>query len=92
MENNSTNCPHCQTPMKKWLPPAESGWDPRFQYICFNDDCPYYARGWEWMKSQYQQAASYRHRYDPETGESGPIAVWSPDALRDRLVDEGGQE
>jgi len=72
--------------MSKWRPPVEAGWGTHAHYVCFNDECPYYVKGWEWMNSQYQQNVSYRHRLDPKTGNAGPIPVWSPSALRDRIV------
>jgi len=81
-------CPHCGEKMNKWRPPIEAGWGAHPHYVCFNDDCPYYVKGWEWMNSQYQQNVSYRHRLDPETGIAGPIPVWSPSALRDRIVED----
>ncbi len=80
-------CPHCGQEMLKWQPPVEAGWGTHPHQVCFNDDCPYYIKGWEWMENEFQQKVSYRHRYDPETGETGPIPVWSPTALRDRIVD-----
>jgi len=39
------------------------------------------------MKQTYSVAASYRYRVDPETSEVSPLAVWSPLALRDRIVE-----
>ena len=64
-EKKDTICPYCNKPMSKWIPHMESGWDMEIQYVCFNDECPYYIKGWEWMREQYSQKASYRFRYDP---------------------------
>ena len=80
-------CPHCGSEMKKWATPDGSTWISEYMYICFNDECPYYVRGWQWMWEQNQVTASYRHKYDPVTGEKGPIPVWSPTALKSGIID-----
>lgn len=41
------------------------------------------------MESHYSVKASYRFRFDPETGERGPLPVWSKEALRSGIMSEG---
>ena len=80
-------CPHCGDPLQAFELPEQGGWDSPFHVACFNDDCPYYTRGWEWMESQYGVRASYRFRIDPATGVASPLAVWSRDAIKNRILD-----
>ena len=80
-------CPHCSQEMKKWKVPIASTWANEFFYVCFNDECPYFVQGWEHMWEQQATKASYRCRLDPDTGEHGPVPVWSYDALKDDIID-----
>ena len=82
-------CPHCGHEMLRWYTPPDSTWGTPYQYVCFNDECSYYVRGWDWMEKTYNKKASYRHRFDPFNNESGPVPVWSPTALRGRIIPEG---
>lgn len=80
-------CPHCEHALVPFALPEAGGWDTPFQLACFNDDCPYYVRGWTWMEEHYGVRSSYRHRLDPASGTTSPLPVWSPTAIRDRILE-----
>ena len=88
MEAPCPLCVHCGSPMVRWATPQASSWGGQIQFVCFNDSCPYFVGGWAWMESRFSVAASYRYRLDPVTGERGPLAVWSPTACRDGIVED----
>jgi len=39
------------------------------------------------MERRFGVKAGYRYRLDPETGQAQPLPVWSPKALKDRILD-----
>jgi hypothetical protein len=79
-------CPHCEAGLQAFELPEAGGWDQKYHLACFNNDCPYYRRGWDWMLDHYNAKVSYRYRLDPESGKDSPIAVWSETALVDRII------
>jgi hypothetical protein len=83
-------CPYCGDQLLRWANP--DSWDSEFQLVCFNDECDYFVRGWTWMIDHYNVNASYRFRLDPTTGETGPLPVWSPSALRTNIIPENLEE
>jgi hypothetical protein len=78
--------------MPRWANPQGSSWGGDFQFVCFNDACPYFVRGWAWMEGRYGVHASYRYRLDPETGESGPLPVWAGCDFRGSIIPENQEE
>jgi hypothetical protein len=84
----SYTCPHCGERLLPWRSPDLTSWGGNVLYVCFNDDCSYFREGWEWMSSQFNVKASYRHRFDPQTGASGPLPVWNRDALKDQIAQD----
>ncbi len=82
-------CPHCEGKLDPVEMPAGSGWDGQIHWVCFNNDCSYYRKGWDWMWEQYRVRRSNRFRItNRETGKSSPLSVWSDDAVRDFIVEE----
>jgi hypothetical protein len=81
-------CPHCGSRLKKWLVPEGATWNEEFFFVCFNNACSYYRRGWDWMMKQYGQTASYRYVLNPFTGATLQIPVWSDEATREMIVEE----
>ncbi|MBW1695191.1 MAG: ogr/Delta-like zinc finger family protein [Deltaproteobacteria bacterium] len=79
-------CPHCHQEMKKWRVPIGSTWAHDFFYVCFNDGCPYFVKGWEHMWKNQAIRASYRCKMDPETNKCSPLPVWSYDALKNDII------
>jgi hypothetical protein len=86
-------CTYCGSPMKKWHTPqvpfgGSTTWTSEFLYICFNDECPYFVNGWDWMWNNYHRSVSYRHMFDPGTGKTSPIPVKSYDSLKEGIIEE----
>lgn len=83
-------CPHCDQELSKWEVPDNpfcQTWDNDYMYICFNDECPYYVRGWDKMYRDTLQGMSYRLMYNPEKDRCMPIPVPSPHALKDGIIE-----
>lgn len=80
-----TTCPHCGATLSR-LGLDELTFGHPYDLVCFDDECPYFLRGWMWMEQQYGVRASYRYRVDAASGSESPIPVWSFEALRDGIL------
>jgi SAM-dependent methyltransferase len=83
-------CPYCGEKLRKWAVPDNPfacAWDNDFMYICFNDACPYYVRGWDVMHKEGTGGVSYRLMYNPEKDRCLPVPVPTPKALKEGIID-----
>jgi hypothetical protein len=78
-EASTATCPHCGAQLTP-LGLPEAFFEYAHDLACFNDDCPYYVRGWTWMEQQYGVRSSYRYRIDPQSGRASPLTAWAPRA------------
>lgn len=84
------HCPYCGERLRKWAVPENPfacTWDNDFMYICFNDACPYYVRGWDVMHREGSCGVSYRLMYNPEKDRCLPVPVPTPKALREGIIE-----
>ncbi|MFC1731977.1 ogr/Delta-like zinc finger family protein [candidate division KSB1 bacterium] len=86
MSDKKRVCPYCDGNLLKWQSPPESSWGGEILAVCFNDECPYYVRGWKWMMEKFQQNASYRYCVNLKNGREYPLPVWSKNAHKDFIV------
>jgi hypothetical protein len=92
LEMEKPTCPHCQEQMSIWeVPPINVGdglgWGTPFLFMCFNDDCPLYASGWDNMMENYAHRASYRCINFPGTEQFELIPVFSPVGAKGQIID-----
>ncbi len=76
-------CPHCDTEMTLWEVPSINfsdglGWQTPYLFICFNDDCSSYKKGWEHLQETMEAPASYRCIQEPGTTNFEYMPVFSP--------------
>jgi SAM-dependent methyltransferase len=84
------SCPYCGEKLRKWAVPDNPfacTWDNDFMYICFNDECPYFVRGWDVMFKEGNCGVSYRLMYNPEKDRCLPVPVPTPNALKAGIID-----
>jgi hypothetical protein len=86
-EESGKTCPHCGSQLAAFALP-DVLFDHEYDLACFNDECPYYVRGWAWMEQQFGVKASYRYRIDMQNGRASPISVWSSTQLRDKIMSD----
>ncbi len=87
------HCPHCKTEMTLWEVPVINfsdglGWGTPYLFICFNDECSSYKKGWDHMKDTMEAPASYRCINEPGCDNFEYMPVFSPLGATGGMVDE----
>lgn len=82
MAEERPRCPVCNQEMEIWeVPPITFsdglGWGTPYLFVCFNNECPTYVRGWEHIESNYGYRASYRNVCYPFTNKFETMPVFS---------------
>ena len=78
------DCPHCTRKMIEYNVPPVSfadglGWGTDFLWICPNDECPIFKRGFEHTLANYGQTSSLRAIIQPDNGEAAVVPALSLD-------------
>jgi hypothetical protein len=93
MAQEKPECPKCGKEMSLWeVPPVNFsdglGWGTPYLYVCFNDECPTYQQGWNNLKENYAQTASYRQICYPGTRQFELMPVFSPMGGQGQIIDD----
>jgi hypothetical protein len=83
LKMDKPHCPHCETDMTLWeVPPINFsdglGWGTPYLFVCFNDECPSYKKGWEHLVETMEAPASYRCYVEPGADNFEYMPVFSP--------------
>ncbi|MEE8551744.1 MAG: zinc ribbon domain-containing protein, partial [Desulfobacterales bacterium] len=93
LAHEKPQCPHCNTEMSLWETPPFSfsdglGWGAPYLFVCFNDECPLYVRGWDNIQENYAYNASHRCMCYPGEKNFECIPVFSPMGGTGQIIDE----
>jgi hypothetical protein len=85
-------CPHCQARLSCCeTPPFHIGdglgWGCDVMFVCLNDECPIYTKGWQHIEEQYGHAGSYRYMLLPGEKKGEVLMVGSQEAFTGCVID-----
>ncbi len=86
-------CPHCKEEMSCCEAPQIHvgdglGWGSDVLFICLNDACSLFLKGWENIDSKYGHHASYRYMELPRSKEGNVMMVGNKDAFKASVIDK----
>ncbi len=93
LSREKPKCPHCNVEMTLWDVPQIAmgdglGWGTPYLFVCFNDDCSLYHKGWKNIMDNYAHNASYRCMNYPGTDQFECIPVFSPEGGKGQILDD----
>ena len=85
-------CPHCSGDLSLCHAPAVHvgdglGWGSEYLFICLNDNCPLFIKGWDYIANQYGHVGSYRYMEIPNSKEKYSMMVVGREAFTGSIVD-----
>ena len=85
-------CPHCKGTMSCCeAPPVHVGdglgWGAEVMFICLNDACDVFLKGWDNIERQYGHHASYRYMELPQSNEGNYMMVGNAEAFKASVID-----
>lgn len=86
-------CPHCNQKLSCCEAPAIHvgdglGWGSDVLFICLNDSCSLFLKGWDKIELQYGHHASYRYMELPGSKESNVMMVGNADAFKACVINK----
>ena len=85
-------CPHCNTKLSPCeVPPFHIGdglgWGTEVFFICLNDECPPFVRGWNYIEEQFGHVGSYRYMHLPNEKKGEMMMVGNKMAFTGSILD-----
>jgi hypothetical protein len=85
-------CPHCSGDLSLCHAPAVHvgdglGWGSEYLFICLNDTCPLFVKGWDYIANQYGHVGSYRYMEIPNSKETYNMMVVGREAFTGSIID-----
>ncbi len=75
-------CPHCKALMEQ-MDSRHLDWDSPYLWVCYNDECTLFKKGWDHMMQTVGQLVSYRCMIQPQNGQRGLIPAFSHQYLQE---------
>jgi len=87
------SCPHCKAKLSCCeAPPIHVGdglgWGSEVMFICLNDACSLFLRGWDQIELKYGHHASYRYMELPGSPEGNLMMVGNADAFKACVINK----